>query len=181
MILIHYTISLIHQQYQIWFSCSCFSFQNPWGNIYKVHSFKVIGTFRSWQAMIFDIIFKNQMLVGANPNPQDRMVNHAAALFFKTLTSPFGKKEKDTGGLNRLVRLPIMFIHGFVLFDHLFHVSADGEYFLHFIHGFAGIQYISSSRISWRTPFFASSISQSENPLAENSRYWTTRYPSCSK
>jgi len=40
------------------------------------------------QAMISDIIIENQRLLGKHPqSPFDRMMNHAAARFFKTLWS----------------------------------------------------------------------------------------------
>lgn len=64
------------------------------------------------QAMLSDIMFDNRQamsrwpitaigrLLGCTPSPQDRMVNHAAARFFKTLLHPAGagkeQREKYT-------------------------------------------------------------------------------------
>ena len=70
-------------------------------------------------------------LVGENPQAPKSQDKSCGCAFFQIAYSPFGKKEKDTGGLNGQVRLPIMIIYSFVLFAHLFHVSADGERFLH--------------------------------------------------
>ena len=93
------------------------------------------------QAMLSDIMFDNRQamsrwpiiaigrLLGCTPSPQDRMVNHAAARFFKTLLHPAGagdeQREKYTimGLVPFLIlfcihnsyfalRVPIFRIHG---------------------------------------------------------------------
>ena len=48
------------------------------------------AVFLKWQAGHCDIIIHNAACWGSIPKPPNRMINHAAARFFKTLIAPFG-------------------------------------------------------------------------------------------
>ena len=79
------------------------------------------------QAMLSDIMFDNRQamsrwpitaigrLLGCTPSPQDRMVNHAAARFFKTLLHPAGAGDEQREKYTIMGLAPFLFLSVFII------------------------------------------------------------------